>query len=336
MLIEAFSEGKHPAAQELNEDALVILPGRAYAVIDGATDRSGRRYEAGRTSGKMAAAAVAGALNTAFGASTPAAPFDPARVVAALTQAIGAEYERLGITQLAAGDRNTRFNSTLALACTEAERVHLLLVGDSGIRINGATVYQESKLLDQVTADLRAAADRLLPASIADDAERDALAAHLAFRGTRHAPPELAAVLPHRALAAIEAETAAWYRTHHPEVPEDDLLSVIQGGILFGQSLHQNNTASVLGYSCLDGFPVPMALTRHITLPAAEVRSIELFSDGYFDLAPGLGVAAWEAMFQRVEQEDPRKLERYRSVKGSDRNGRKADDRSYLCIQTKP
>ena len=50
MQIEAFSEGKHPAAQELNEDALVIIPGRAYAVIDGATDRSGRRYEAGRRS----------------------------------------------------------------------------------------------------------------------------------------------------------------------------------------------------------------------------------------------------------------------------------------------
>jgi hypothetical protein len=330
MQIEAFSEGKHPAAQELNEDALVIIPGRAYAVIDGATDRSGRRYEAGRTSGKMAATAVAGALTTAFGTAAP--PFDPAAVVAGLTEAIAAEYRRLGLSQLATTDRNGRFSSTLALACTEAEHVHLLLVGDSGIRINGTTVYQESKLLDQITADLRAAADRLLPPRITDAAERDALIAHLAFRGTRHTPPELAPVLPAEALAAIERDTAAWYHTHHPEVPEAEVLAMIQGGIMFGQPLFQNNTASVLGYSGLDGFPVAMPLTRHITLPAAEVHRIELFSDGYFDLAPTTGVAAWEAMFRRIEQEDPRKLGRYRSVKGSDANGRKADDRSYICV----
>jgi hypothetical protein len=280
----------------------------------------------------MAATAVAGALNTTFGTSAPPPRFDPAGVVAVLTEAIAAEYHRLGITALAAGDRNSRFNSTLALACIEAERVHLLLVGDSGIRINATAVHQESKLLDQITADLRAQADRRLPASITDEAERDALAAHLAFRGTRHTPPEIAAALPAEALAAIETETAAWYRAHHPEVPEGELLTMIHGGIMFGQSLYQNNTASVLGYSGLDGFAVPMSLTRHITLPAAEVHTIELFSDGYFDLPPTTGVAAWEAMFRRIEQEDPRKLGRYRSVKGSDRNGRKADDRSYLCI----
>jgi hypothetical protein len=116
-------------------------------------------------------------------------------------------------------------------------------------------------------------------------------------------------------------------------VSAEAVMTMITGGILFGQSLHQNNAASPLGYSCLDGFAVPMALVRHVRLPLAEIASVELFSDGYFACADGLGVAAWEAMFDRIEREDPLKIARYRSVKGSGADGRKADDRSYLCVR---
>ena len=54
MQIEAFSEAKDPRAPHTNEDRLVILPGRAYAVIDGVTDRLGTRYD-GVLSGQYAA-----------------------------------------------------------------------------------------------------------------------------------------------------------------------------------------------------------------------------------------------------------------------------------------
>jgi hypothetical protein len=37
MKIEAFSEGKNLDAPEANEDRLLVLPGRGYAVIDAAT-----------------------------------------------------------------------------------------------------------------------------------------------------------------------------------------------------------------------------------------------------------------------------------------------------------
>ena len=37
MKIEAFSEGKNLDAPEANEDQFLVLPGRGYAVIDGAT-----------------------------------------------------------------------------------------------------------------------------------------------------------------------------------------------------------------------------------------------------------------------------------------------------------
>ena len=51
MKIEAFSEGKKLDAPEANEDRFLILPGLGYAVIDGATDISGRLYYGKSTGG---------------------------------------------------------------------------------------------------------------------------------------------------------------------------------------------------------------------------------------------------------------------------------------------
>ena len=65
MLIEAFSEAKDPSAPDTNEDRFVILPGRAYAVIDGVTDRLGTRYN-GMLSGQYAAMIVKEALEYAL------------------------------------------------------------------------------------------------------------------------------------------------------------------------------------------------------------------------------------------------------------------------------
>ena len=57
MRIEAFSEAKNPRAPEANEDALLILPGRAYAAIDGVSDRDGTRYD-GVLAGRFASTLV--------------------------------------------------------------------------------------------------------------------------------------------------------------------------------------------------------------------------------------------------------------------------------------
>ena len=54
MLIEAFTEAKDPLAPGANEDRFVILPGRAFAVIDGVTDRLGTRYNGMLSPGNIA------------------------------------------------------------------------------------------------------------------------------------------------------------------------------------------------------------------------------------------------------------------------------------------
>ena len=81
----------------------------------------------------------------------------------------------------------------------------------------------------------------------------------------------------------------------------------------------------------LDGFDVPMALVHVFDRPRESLRSIELFTDGYFKPATTPDVAAWEASFAEVERIDPEKIDAYPSVKGT--AGRiRTDDRTVVII----
>jgi hypothetical protein len=65
---------------------------------------------------------------------------------------------------------------------------------------------------------------------------------------------------------------------------------------------------------------------------ASDVETLELFSDGYFAPGAEFGVASWEASFRMVEQEDPYKIERYLSTKGTTQV-QLTDDRTYLGVK---
>src|SRR3954453_17729157 len=148
MLIEAFSEAKDPSAPEANEDRFAILPGRAFAVIDGVTDRLGTRYN-GMLSGQYAATIVKQALE--FSLTRPDGPGTPETLIDTLTQAIADAYRVHGILESARRDWNQRFSATLALALLNDDTIDIALVGDSGIRINGNRILQVDKDLDVIT-----------------------------------------------------------------------------------------------------------------------------------------------------------------------------------------
>ena len=58
MWIEAFTEAKNPDDPTSNEDQLLILPGRGYAVIDGVSAQDPAIAINGLTSGQVAARTV--------------------------------------------------------------------------------------------------------------------------------------------------------------------------------------------------------------------------------------------------------------------------------------
>ena len=333
MWIEAFSEAKDPSRPETNEDALVILPGRAFGVIDGVSDRSGVRYD-GMLSGCYAARLLQRALERLLGSD--AAPLDdPAAIARAMTAEIAAAYDRLGIADAVARDRNRQIQATLTLLTLAGDAAHLLIVGDSGARLNGDTLIREEKDLDAITASLRRIAWPVIAARVADPAERERLSRLVTWQGTRNARPLVAPTLDQNDLDAVEAETKRVCRDTLPHVPEADIATLVEGGIVHGQGRYQNNTASVLGYSCLNGFPVPPSLIRVERFDRMALRSVELFTDGYFAPGEAFGVDGWERRFAEVEREDPSKVLRYPSPKGSV-GGTWADDRTYLGTRFHP
>ena len=330
MRIEAFSEGKDPARPEANEDRFVVLPGRAYAVIDGVTDRLGTRYD-GMLAGQYGAVLVKETLEATLG-RREGWPDDARALIAPLTAAIADAYARHGTLEAARRDTNRRFSATLALVLERPDALELLLVGDSGIRLGCARDLRLDKDLDRVTATTRRVAWTRIAARSDELARRETLSRRVAWGGTGQDPAGLEGILDRADLVGIEAEARATAAHAMPHLPAADILALVRGGIVNAQGGYQNNAASPLGYSCLDGFEVPVGLVHHEIVPRADLACVELYSDGYFRPGDGFGIDAWERAFDAVEREDPSKLDGYASVKGT-LGAVKADDRTYLGVR---
>ncbi len=329
MRLEAFSEGKDPAHPEANEDRFVVLPGRAYAVIDGVTDRLGTRYD-GMLAGQYGAVLVKEALEDMLG-RRGAAPSDARELVPSLTAIIADAYGRHGNLERARGDCNFRFSATLALVLERRDEFELLLIGDSGVRLGMTRDIRIDKDLDRVTATARQHAWAVIAPRTGDPALRETMSRRVTWGGTRQPVTAFDGVLNADDLAAIEAAAIVANLAALPHLPRGDIAGLVQGGIIHAQGGHQNNARSALGYSCLDGFDVPMQFVHHERAPRAGIAAVELYSDGYFKGGDGFGVAAWERAFEEVEAEDPAKIGAYASVKGT-LGMLKADDRTYLGV----
>lgn len=329
MRIEAFSEGKNLDDPTANEDQLLVVPGRGYAVVDGVTDRTGERYD-GMLAGRLAGLVVRDAA-AAFLVDPAERACEPERLVAHVTEAIQAAYARHGIGRIAQERPARRFGATLALAAHVGESLRVVLVGDSGVRFDGHELVTVDPGLDLVTAGIREAAWRSLEAAGADHAECVRVSRACVFNGLARLHPEMRPWLDAGSLAHLREGylVAATKRFGH--VPPGDIELLVDGGIIEGQGLFQNNTRSPLSYCVLDGFAVPMELVRVIDRPLAGLRTLELFTDGYFSPGAEPTVDAWEAAFLEVERVDPDKLDAHPSVKGT--VGRvRADDRTVLIV----
>jgi hypothetical protein len=73
-----------------------------------------------------------------------------------------------------------------------------------------------------------------------------------------------------------------------------------------------------LGYGVIDGTPVPPAFVKTYTFPSADVQTLELFTDGYPALPATASIAAYEALYSQIQQEDPYRYQAYPATKTSD------------------
>ena len=88
--------------------------------------------------------------------------------------------------------------------------------------------------------------------------------------------------------------------------------------LLLKQFEYQNNPQEVLGYGVIDGTQTPSKFVKVFEYDLEKISTIELFSDGYFDVPHEASIEAWEKSFEKVEKEDPDKWKKYKSTKSKD------------------
>ncbi len=329
MQLAAFSAAKDPDRPEANEDRFVVVQDRLYAVIDGVTDRTGRRYD-GRAGGRLAAETVELTL-LALAQDEACRTIDAAGLVQRLADGFQAAYRRHGVLEAAARSDANRIGSTLALAVDRGDRLAFFLIGDSGVRLNGRDLTVHDKDLDHITATLRGFAYRRLAAAGADPDATELASRALCWRGTRTLPAEAKPWIGEADLVAIREEALARLVAELPGIPVADMTRLALDGIVGAQGDYQNRYEHPLGYACLDGFGLVASAVETFERPKADIASIELYTDGYFALPDRPTIAAWEAKADEVERVDPAKVSLYPSTKGS--FGRiRADDRTVVIV----
>lgn len=331
MRVEAFSAGKQFARPQANEDAFLVLPGMGYAVVDGVTDRSGRMFGAQR-GGRFASGLVIRALADGLAAEDLTTEGGEARLARLLTlidaflRAGYAAHERL---EEARASADARAGATLALVYHDGDLLRMAAIGDSGVRVRhagGETLHLDAKPLDRITSLIRRETWRRLEAAGDPVPTREAIATAAVWRGLAAAPEGMTA----EDAAAIAARVAALCAQEMPQIAAAEIDAMIAGGVS-AQRRFANRDADGLAYGVIDGFGAPRRHLATRVWPRAEVTRVELFSDGYFDVAPGFGVDAWEARFREVEAIDPHKIGDFASMKGSGPD-HWTDDRTYVGV----
>jgi hypothetical protein len=96
---------------------------------------------------------------------------------------------------------------------------------------------------------------------------------------------------------------------------------------LIKQFAYQNIPSHILGYGAIDGTPTPEKYVNLFYYPASLIKTIEIFTDGYYYSLPktGQSIQDWEEMIKKIDQEDPHKYKTYKSTKS-------LDDRTVMTI----
>jgi hypothetical protein len=247
---------------------------------------------------------------------------DPRRWLEAMNRAIEDGLVRLNAQQ-------ARVSSTMAMAMPLGEAMHLMVVGDSGIRINGHELLHITKDVDILFTHVRL--------GIRDQLQRRGLTGDVLENTTRQwvfqgldqkrefvfEPAQVRAVIDravHACQGQLQSDAIACIPT------------MVRQGIAGGQHPFANCVGHSLGYASLNGGTTLGPDMLHRVLPLHAVRSLELFSDGYVACPPdGLTVADWENHFAHCEALDPHKTGVYAGVKGST-EAYWSDDRSVLSV----
>jgi hypothetical protein len=312
-----------PKSRDLNDpgdDVVSVLPDKFYGVFDGATDTTGT-FQGPCSPGRFAATAAAQAMLRQV--LQPQGPVTEPQVwLADMNAAIRDGLHNLGVPQ-------ARVSTTAAMAIPIGTNMHFLMVGDSGLRINGHDITHMTKDVDRLFTQVRLATRQVLRAQGLQGDALETATRELVFKGLD--PSRQVTILPSQVLEILAQVSAACRGKLMPDAM-DCLPDMVSRGISGGQYQFANQMGHSLAYASVDGSQSRGIDLRYFSRPKADIQSIELFTDGYMSCPQsGVSVMDWEANFAQDEAQDPEKIGRYAGVKGSTQ-AYFSDDRTVLSL----
>ena len=297
-IVEQHLQSKKSSVPDDGGEDCIIVTDHLAAIIDGATAKTPSRYV---YDGKEAAPGkiASGICRQSILMLDPQMEALPACQF--INEQIYQAYVRYGILDKARKYPNERFAASFVLY--NQIKNYVVFAGDCQGIVNDK-YYQKSKTVDNLNAEARSAElDRLLKSG------------------------EI--TLAQLALMPIDEEPGRKWILSPPEG------SGFPG--LVGQSLHQNNPDSELGFYANDGFPEFSLEGFEVIKVPHGTSQIILTSDGY-PVAPGQdpvktlsSLEMAEENLKDIKEKDPFCLSLYKSTKGMG-NLESFDDRAYLKI----
>ena len=318
--IDCLSVPKSRDLKDPGDDVVSVLPDKFYGVFDGATDTT-CTFRGPCSPGRFAASSAAQAmLRQVLQAQGPVT--EPQVWLADMNAAIRDGLRNLGVPQ-------ARVSTTAAMAIPIGSDMHFLMVGDSGLRINGLDITHMTKDVDRLFTQVRLATREILRGQGLQGDALEMATRELVFKGLD--PSRQATVLPPQVLEILAQVSAACRGQLMPDAM-DCLPDMVSHGISGGQYQFANQIGHSLAYASVDGSQTRGKDLLYFSRPMADVQSIELFTDGYMSCPQsGISVMDWEANFAQDEAQDPEKIGRYAGVKGST-EAYFSDDRTVLSL----
>lgn len=291
--IQNFSAGK---LLWKNEDRF-FFDSKNIILADGATDKSGNVYF-GKTGWEIISQYV---VDIASSSSK-----NGNELIKDIHTSIWKMYEEYGIDIHV---RANLFSTTLVVCRICNDTLFITQVGDSSFRINGSRVYTYGMIIDRVSACLR----------------RNFL---LEF-GVQMNEESRQFILP-----VLEKQHE--FQNQEPQNMTQEILWSLFENIRENFADFQTNSSACerifeksqrdlqdclgqdISYGVIDGTSTPEQYVHTYTFPLSDIDSLEVFSDGYFQIPIWKKIEDWEYTFAEWERKDPYKYLLYPSTKSKD------------------
>ena len=112
------------------------------------------------------------------------------------------------------------------------------------------------------------------------------------------------------------------------EIVRDFLLLGIRHQIQFS-----NSDENILCYDIVSSRKPVLGQWVEEIVPKQEVKTIEIFSDGYASYPEEVSIAAWEKEFSRCDEVDFHRIDEFAAVKGGT-SSEFFDDRTLIVVRT--